>query len=437
MLSLFTLPDSTPGVILNLSIILAAGFLATRATKKIHLPNVTGYILAGVLIGPYLLDLIPSSIIEDMDFITDIALALIAFGTGKYFRFSQLRRNGKGVFVITLWESLAAAVLVTLVMSLLFRLPLSFSLLLGAISSATAPASTLMTIRQYHAEGEFIQVLLQVVALDDAVALIAFSICAAIVQAMDGDGITPSIVLLPVLLQLVSLVLGALGGYLLSRWINAGRSDEHSLVLALAVILSITGFCAFQDISPLLACMVLGAVYINCGGNERLFHLIDRFSPPILLLFFVLSGMRLDVPALKVAGLIGIVYFFVRIIGKYLGAVAGCVLSHSSKPLTQYLGLALIPQAGVSIGLAALGQRLRQSNGEPPFRSSCSPPASCMKWPALPVQNWRWFCLAVFLHQNRILSKTMSSPRQFHQLTFAGKFFSFSLLFQQNICRRA
>ena len=303
MLSLFTLPDSTPGVILNLSIILAAGFLATRATKKIHLPNVTGYILAGVLIGPYLLDLIPSSIIEDMDFITDIALALIAFGTGKYFRFSQLRRNGKGVFVITLWESLAAAVLVTLVMSLLFRLPLSFSLLLGAISSATAPASTLMTIRQYHAEGEFIQVLLQVVALDDAVALIAFSICAAIVQAMDGDGITPSIVLLPVLLQLVSLVLGALGGYLLSRWINAGRSDEHSLVLALAVILSITGFCAFQDISPLLACMVLGAVYINCGGNERLFHLIDRFSPPILLLFFVLSGMRLDVPALKVATL--------------------------------------------------------------------------------------------------------------------------------------
>lgn len=116
--------------------------------------------------------------------------------------------------------------------------------------------------------------------MDDAVALIAFSICAAIVQAMDGDGITPSIVLLPVLLQLVSLVLGALGGYLLSRWINAGRSDEHSLVLALAVILSITGFCAFQDISPLLACMVLGAVYINCGGNERLFHLIDRFSPP-------------------------------------------------------------------------------------------------------------------------------------------------------------
>lgn len=108
MLSLFTLPDSTPGVILNLSIILAAGFLATRATKKIHLPNVTGYILAGVLIGPYLLDLIPSSIIEDMDFITDIALALIAFGTGKYFRFSQLRRNGKGVFVITLWESLGS-----------------------------------------------------------------------------------------------------------------------------------------------------------------------------------------------------------------------------------------------------------------------------------------------------------------------------------------
>lgn len=437
MLSLFTLPDSTPGVILNLSIILAAGFLATRATKKIHLPNVTGYILAGVLIGPYLLDLIPSSIIEDMDFITDIALALIAFGTGKYFRFSQLRRNGKGVFVITLWESLAAAVLVTLVMSLLFRLPLSFSLLLGAISSATAPASTLMTIRQYHAEGEFIQVLLQVVALDDAVALIAFSICAAIVQAMDGDGITPSIVLLPVLLQLVSLVLGALGGYLLSRWINAGRSDEHSLVLALAVILSITGFCAFQDISPLLACMVLGAVYINCGGNERLFHLIDRFSPPILLLFFVLSGMRLDVPALKVAGLMVLSTFLsASSVNIWVLLLDACFPIHPNH----------LPNISAWRSFHKLVFRLVwrlwasascQGNGEPPCRSSFSPPASCMKWPALPVQNWRWFCLAVFLHQNRILSKTVSSPRQFHQLTFAGKFFSFSLLFQQNICRRA
>ena len=249
MLSLFTLPDSTPGVILNLSIILAAGFLATRATKKIHLPNVTGYILAGVLIGPYLLDLIPSSIIEDMDFITDIALALIAFGTGKYFRFSQLRRNGKGVFVITLWESLAAAVLVTLVMSLLFRLPLSFSLLLGAISSATAPASTLMTIRQYHAEGEFIQVLLQVVALDDAVALIAFSICAAIVQAMDGDGITPSIVLLPVLLQLVSLVLGAWEPFIST----AVETNGFSISLTASLLPS----SSFSSSSPACAWMYL------------------------------------------------------------------------------------------------------------------------------------------------------------------------------------
>ena len=180
MFHIDALPGSSAQVVLSLAVMLFAGFLMTRLTKLVRLPNVTGYILAGVLIGPYLLDLIPQNVVQGMDFVTDVALAFIAFGVGKYFRLSRLRQNGRKVLILTVFEALTAAVLIFLVMAFVFRLSIPFSLLLGAIGSATAPASTIMTIRQYKAKGEFVDVLLQIVALDDAVALLAFSACAAV-----------------------------------------------------------------------------------------------------------------------------------------------------------------------------------------------------------------------------------------------------------------
>ena len=331
----------------------------TRLTKLAHLPNVTGYILAGVLIGPCVLNLIPETVQNGMDFVTDVALAFIAFGVGKYFKLERLRKNGRSVLILTVFESLIAALLIFLVMAFVFRLPIPFSLLLGAIGSATAPASTIMTIRQYKAKGQFVDILLQIVALDDAVALLAFSVCAAIAQAMEGgSGISPKAVLLPILWNLLALAAGALAGFLLHKLIGENRSSQHRLVLVTALLLSITGFCTALDISPLLACMVMGAVYINVSGNKKVFKQVNGFTPPIQLLFFVLSGMRMDLTALKAAGLIGVVYFLVRIIGKYAGAWLGAVLGKASVPIRRYLGLALIPQAGVSIGLALLGQRI-------------------------------------------------------------------------------
>lgn len=346
-------------VILSLSIILFSGFLMTRITKKLRLPNVTGYILSGILIGPYALHLIPREMIAGMDFITDIALAYIAFGVGKYFKLSALRKNGKRVFVITLFEALAAAAAVTLAMIFIFHLSVPFSLLLGAISSATAPASTIMTIRQYHAKGPLVNTILEVVALDDAVALIAFSVCAAIAAAMENGGTMQwGIFIRPLLLNALALALGALCGFLLKWIITDRRSRDHRLVLVNAVIFFLTGVCALMDISPLLACMLMGAVYINRIGDKTLFKQVNHFTPPVMLLFFVLSGMKLNVPMLLTAGGIGVCYFFVRIAGKYLGAYTGCVVTRSPMEIRRYLGLALIPQAGVSIGLAALGQRL-------------------------------------------------------------------------------
>lgn len=353
------LPNHAAQAIAALAIMLFAGFWMTRLTKAMRLPNVTGYILSGVLIGPYVLRIASPATVEQMGFVTDIALAFIAFGVGKYFRFSRLKQNGWRVIVLTLFEALTAAVLITLCMITLFRLPVSFALLLGAIGSATAPASTIMTIRQYRAKGTFVDLVLQIVALDDAVALIAFSVCAAIVQAGTAGATSPSAIYLPILYNLGALALGVGGAYLLRALVDGKqRSSDHRLALTIAIVLSITGACTALDISPLLPCMVLGMVYINIGGTERLFAQIDAFTPPILLLFFVLSGMRLNLPSLSVAGVAGVAYFLIRIAGKYLGAYLGCACCRMPAHIQRNLGLALIPQAGVSIGLAVLGQRI-------------------------------------------------------------------------------
>ena len=359
MLHLSAIPSTSAQVILSLAIMLFSGFLMTRITKAVHLPNVTGYILAGVLIGPHLLNLIPQDIAANMDFVTDTALAFIAFGVGKYFKLDRLRKNGRQVLLLTVFESLTAALLVFAVMAFLFRLPMPFALLLGAISSATAPASTIMTIRQYKAKGEFIDILLQVVALDDAVALIAFSICAAVARGMESKaGISAQTVLLPILFNLLALAGGVLAGWLLHKLISENRSSQHRLVLVTGMLLTLTGMCSALEISPLLSCMLMGMVYINLSGNKKVFKQVNGFTPPIQLLFFVLSGMRLDLTALAGAGVIGVVYFLVRIAGKYAGAWLGAAAAGSSPSLRRCLGLALIPQAGVSIGLAVLGQRI-------------------------------------------------------------------------------
>lgn len=352
-------PESPGAVILNLAIILSAGFLMTRVTKRFRLPDVTGYILAGILIGPYVLHLIPLKIVSGMDFVTDIALAYIAFNVGKYFKLQQLKQNGKRIFVSTLFEALTAAAAVILAMIFIFRLPVSFALLLGAIGSATAPASTIMTIRQYHAKGEMVDTILQVVALDDAVALMAFSVCAVVAEELEnGTGVQIMAVLQPLIFNILAPAAGASCGFLMKWIMTDRRTREHKLILVNAVIFFLTGICTLIDISPLLSCMVMGAVYINVMEDKRLFKQVNHFTPPIMLMFFVISGMRLDITMLAAAGVIGVGYFLVRIIGKYLGAYIGCQAAGSPKPIRTCLGMALVPQAGVSIGLAALGQRI-------------------------------------------------------------------------------
>ena len=343
-------------ILLSVAIILLSGFLMTRLTKRLHLPNVSGYIIAGILIGPGVLGLVPQETVAGMDFISDVALAFIAFGVGKFFKREVLREAGGKVILITLAESLLAGVLVSLTMFFLFRLDLPFSLLLGAIATATAPASTMMTIDQYHARGPFVNLLLQVVAFDDVVCLLVFSVASTVVSAQGA--VRVETVLLPLLYNGGMMLLGAVFAFILSRLLSHGRSTDNRLILAIAMLLGLSGICTALEVSPLLSCMVFGAVYINVTHDKVIYRQINAFKPPILSLFFVVSGMNLDVKALSAFGSIGVVYFLVRIVGKYAGAFLGCAATGMDRSSRNYLGLALIPQAGVSIGLAHLGRRI-------------------------------------------------------------------------------
>lgn len=345
-------------ILIALAAMLLAGFMISRLTKLLKLPNVTGYIIAGVLIGPYVLNMIPGYIIENMSFLSDLALGFIAFGVGKFFKKNVLKSAGAKVIVITLFEALLAGILVTVCVGLFFpNLGWSFALLLGAIATATAPASTMMTINQYKAKGDFVNTLLQVVALDDIICLLVFSVVSAIVKGTNGDGVDVWGIVLPILYNIGFIIVGFIGGFVLGFLVK-GRSPNSRLIIAVAIICAISGSCIILNISPLLSCMVFGATYINFKDDEKIFKYMDHFTPPIMLLFFVMSGMNMNLAAFATVGIVGVVYFLVRIVGKYGGAYIGAAITKKSPAVKNYLGFALIPQAGVAIGLAFLGQRM-------------------------------------------------------------------------------
>lgn len=352
-------------VIISIAIMLFSGFALTRITKLLKLPNVTAYIVAGILIGPYCLNLIPEKIVEGTSFLADISLAFIAFGTGEFFRFEVLKKNGLKVTIITIFEALMATLLVFIVSYFVLKLNLAFSAVLGALAAATAPASTMMTIRQTNAKGDFVDTLLQVVALDDVVGLVAYSVAISIAVASISGQFSVSNILKPILLNGAVLILGCAFGFLLKLLMPKKRSTDNRLIISIAVLFLFCGICSLFDVSPLLGCMSMGTIYINITDDDKLFKQLNYFSPPILLLFFVRSGVSFDLKALTSTSLIGavpiivigVVYFIVRIVGKYAGSFLGCLITKKEKTTRNYLGLALIPQAGVAIGLAALGAR--------------------------------------------------------------------------------
>ena len=355
-------------VILSIALMLFMGFAMTRITKRLRLPDVTAYILTGILIGPFCMNLIPQQVIDGMDFLSDIALAFIAFSTGEFFTLSTLKKNGMKVVVITVLEACLATVAVFVVTYFALGVDLVFSIVLSALACATAPASTMMTIRQTGAHGDFVDTLLQVVALDDVVGLLEYSIAISLALAVSSGSSQLGIsgVVTPIAVNLGVLALGMLFGVLLKLMMPQKRGTDNRLIISVSMLFAFCGICALLGVSPLLGCMSMGTVYINLTHDEKLFKQLNYFTPPILLLFFVRSGLSFQLDALtntaiSVGGAslltVGGVYFITRIVGKYAGAFVGCALVRKPKRVRNYLGLALTPQAGVAIGLAALGAR--------------------------------------------------------------------------------
>lgn len=355
--------------IMTIALMLICGFALTRLTKLLKLPNVTAYIITGILIGPYCLNLVPEVVTNNTGFLPDIALAFIAFSTGQFFRLNALKGNGLKVLIITVFEACVASIFVFIAAYYVLRMDLAFSTVLAALASATAPASTMMTIRQTGARGDFVNTLLQVVALDDVVGLLAYSIAISIALATSISGVGANFeinnIILPLLINFASIITGAILGVVLKFLIPEKRSKDNKLILSVAVLFGFCGICQILGVSPLLGCMFMSTVYINITDDDKIFKQLNSFSPPILLLFFVRSGVCFDLGALTGTHnfgetsllMLGVIYFLVRILGKYSGAFLGCLVTHKNKLVRNYLGLALIPQAGVAIGLAELGAR--------------------------------------------------------------------------------
>ena len=358
----------TATVVISIAIMLFCGFAMTRLTKLLKLPNVTAYITVGILIGPFCLDLIPDTVIEGTDFLSDIALAFIAFSVGEFFKLSSLKKNGIKTVVITLFEAILASALVFILTFAILRLDIVLCIVLSALAAATAPTSTAMTIRQTRAKGNFVDTLLQVIALDDVLSLIAFSIALSIagVFISKETSLSAETVILPIVINLGVMILGGAFGLFMKLLMPKKRTTDNRLIILISMLFLFCGICALLEISPLLGCLAMGMVYINVTEDDKLYKQINYFSPPIMLLFFVRSGLNLNLNSLfSPTGntgsipiiLIAILYFAVRMIGKYGGAFLGATVIKADKNVRNYVGLALIPQAGVAIGLAAMADR--------------------------------------------------------------------------------
>lgn len=342
--------------LLALAIALSTGLIFNRVVKKLGLPNVTGYLVAGLIIGPYLLNLFPKEALENTKVITEVALGFIAFSIGAEFKFSDMKRIGSSVFTITIFQALAACVFVNIALFALgFPAPVAISL--GAIATATAPAATLMVIRQYKAKGPVTEMLLPVVALDDAIGLIIFSVSLSVAEVLEsGNDLSIKTMLLePVYEISASIIGGFLIGLILCWAMRYFKSASNRLCLIITIVLMGTALSSTFKLSGLLFNMCIGAVLANMRNDfESLLAINDEWTPPLFLIFFVISGAELDLSVLPSVGLLGISYLIARSLGKYFGALIGSVITHQDENIKKYLGLTLLPQAGVAIGMSQI-----------------------------------------------------------------------------------
>lgn len=384
--------------ILCIAIALFVGLLSSRLMKFLRLPNVTGYLISGIIFGPYVLgqyiggwSVNPDSTtaINNVSWISDIALGFIAFTIGCSFKKSSLKAVGNKVIIITICEALGGAIITLggLFISYIFlkdKLPISVILTLGAIACATAPAATLLVIKQYKARGPVVDTLIPVVAFDDAIALIAFAVLFSISKSIANPEMSISVLdvlVIPLLEIILSIALGAALGFLLSFGCKFFKSRANRMTMAITAILVVVGLTLLSTyqkwqmfgidftFSALLGCMMIGTIFINFRNDANLtVERLDHFTPPLYMLFFVISGASLNIKifASDIGALVGIVaaiYVVMRCVGKWLGSFVSSRATHADPKVQKYLGFTLFPQAGVAIGLATTANQTFSSIG--------------------------------------------------------------------------
>ena len=343
-------------IVLYLSLAMVVALLMTRVTRLVRLPNVTAYLIAGVLIGPGVLNLLNSDSIGTLSVLTSVSLGFIAFSIGDEFKLSTLKQIGSQAMIITLFEALGAIVLVDCI-TVALGFPPAMCITLGALAASTAPAATLMVVRQYKADGPLTRMLLPVVAADDAIGLIAYSISinVAIALAQHESLNIVSTFLIPLVQIAVALLSGALIGFVAALSHRFFRSHTNRMSIAIAGVFACTALADLFGLSSLLMCMAMGAVYVNLRDDaERVLGCVDDWTYPLFMLFFVISGASLDLGSLPKVGLLGLVYIVTRFGGKWVGSYLGSTLTHQPDVIRQNIGFALMPQAGVAIGMATL-----------------------------------------------------------------------------------
>jgi Kef-type K+ transport system membrane component KefB len=340
-------------IIFEVAIMLFCGLIFGRLVKFIKLPNVTGYLIAGLLLGPSFMNIIPIEMVNGFNVISDIALGFIAFSIGSEFKLSYFKQVGITPVVIATTESLGAIIFVTGTL-LLLGFDSNLSIILGAIAAATAPAQTIMVINQYKAKGSLTSMLMSVVAIDDATALIGFGIATTIVRMRSsslGSNILMSI-LTPFYEILISFIIGAVLAILLKLFFNWFKKPRNRISVIIAFVLLTYWLTETMHGSSLLACMALGGMLVNIFDDiENILKVTDAFTPPIFMLFFVISGAGFDIHALAGIGVIGLIYVVMRVVGKIIGAWSGGEIMKVEKKISKYLGPTLMPQAGVALGL--------------------------------------------------------------------------------------
>ena len=369
--------------LISLAVALVGGLMLSRLTKLFHLPAVTAYLVAGLILGPFCLGALglkgmgfqSLAQVESLSIVTQTALGFIAFTIGNEFRISQLKAMGSGAIVIGILQAVLTTVLVDIVLIVLHLcfpqiITLPAAITLGAIASATAPAATLMVVRQYKAEGPLTKLLLLVVAIDDAVGLLLFSVSYGIATALSNGQLSVlGMVVEPILEVVLSLGLGAAMGWLLNWVEQFFHSRSKRMTISVGFVLLTVGLSMLKfhigpvhcGFSLLLVCMMTGTVFCNiCDTSEELMDRIDGWTMPVNILFFVISGAELDLNVLiqPITILIGVIYILARSAGKYLGAKFSCKITKQTKAISDNLGITLLPQAGVALGMALTASNL-------------------------------------------------------------------------------